>query len=301
VAVSRPSHQLHPSPLRYPGGKGKLANFIKLVMIKNGLVGSEYVEPYAGGAAVALSLLFEEYADHVHINDVNRSVSVFWRTVLEQTDELCERIETATLDVDEWDRQREIQRQTDPADLDLAFSTFFMNRTNRSGIIGGGIIGGRSQTGPWTIEARWRPADLIDRIQKIGRFRSRITVTDLDAAEYLEHVLPRLSVPFLYLDPPYYAKGRRLYEDFYEHEDHAQIADLVRALDYPWVVSYDATSQIQALYDSVDRLRYGLNYTARHRFMGSEVMFFSGRLDIPETRVPARVSLGEVNEARAAA
>lgn len=301
MAVVRPSHQLYPSPLRYPGGKGKLANFIKLVMIENGLVGSEYVEPYAGGAAVALSLLFEEYADHVHINDVNRGVSVFWKVVLEQTDEFCERIEGATLDVAEWDRQREIQRQSDANDLDLAFSTFFMNRTNRSGIIGGGIIGGRRQTGPWTIEARWRPADLIDRIKKIGRFRSRITVTDLDAAEYLKHVLPGLSAPFLYLDPPYYGKGRRLYEDFYEHEDHAEIAELVLALDHPWLVSYDATGEIQALYDSVDRLGYGLNYTARRRFMGSEVMFFSEQLEIPDAHVPARVTLETINEARAAA
>jgi DNA adenine methylase len=270
-------------------------------MINNGLVGSDYVEPYAGGGAVALSLLYEEYADHIHINDVNRSVAAFWRAVLDETDELCERIATTTPNVDEWDRQRAIQRESNPRDLDLAFSTFFMNRTNRSGIISGGIIGGRSQTGPWTIEARWRPADLIDRIKKIARFRSRITVTDLDAAEYLKRVVPRLSAPFLYLDPPYYVKGRRLYEDFYEHDDHAQIAELVRALDCPWVVSYDAASQIQALYGSVDSLGYGLNYTARHRFIGSEVMFFSRRLDIPETQTPAAVSLGEVNEARAVA
>jgi DNA adenine methylase len=301
VAVARPSHLLYPSPLRYPGGKGKLANYIKLVMLTNDLVGSEYVEPYAGGAAVALSLLFEEYADHVHINDVNRSVAAFWRAVLTRTDELCARIETVKLDVREWDRQREIQKQDCADDLDLAFSTFFMNRTNRSGIISGGIIGGRDQSGAWQIDARWRPEDLVDRIQKIGRFRDRITVTELDAETYLQHVLPTLARPFVYLDPPYYGKGRRLYEDFYEHHDHARIAELVLGLQQPWIVSYDATAEIDALYKPVERVNYELNYTARHRFVGSEVMFFSRDLAIPETPTPAGVSLELIDAARLAA
>lgn len=301
MAVARPVHQLYPSPLRYPGGKGKLANFIKLVMVENGLVGADYVEPYAGGAAVALSLLFEEYADHVHINDVNHGISTFWKVVLNETDELCQRIEHATLDVDEWDRQREIQRKPDADDVDLAFSTFFMNRTNRSGIISGGIIGGRDQRGRWTIEARWRPQDLIDRIQKIGRFRNRITVTSLDAAEYLTDVVPGLSEPFLYLDPPYYRKGRRLYDDFYEHSDHAQIAELVLALNVPWVVSYDAAPEVQELYEATEYLAYGLNYTARHRFVGSELMFFGEDLRIPNVPVPASVKLADVGNARSAA
>jgi DNA adenine methylase len=300
VALARPSHQLYPSPLRYPGGKGKLANFLKLVMVENRLVGTEYVEPYAGGAAVALSLLFEEYASHIHINDVNRSVSTFWRVVLEQPDALCRRITTVSVDVEEWDRQRAVQAEPDPDELDLAFSTFFMNRTNRSGIIGGGIIGGRRQAGAWGIDARWKPSDLISRIQKIARFRSRITVTDLDAADYLEHVLPTLDSPFLYLDPPYYEKGRRLYEDYYEHADHAQIAKLVLELQHPWMVSYDASAAIDSLYESVAGLRYGLNYTARHRFVGSENMFFSNQLRVPDEPSPATVSLAAINQARSA-
>ena len=298
MAVARPSHLLYPSPLRYPGGKGKLANYIKLVMLTNGLVGSEYVEPYAGGAAVALSLLFEEYADHVHINDVNRSVASFWRAALNRTDEFCARIEAVKLDVSEWDRQREIQRHPHPDDLDLAFSTFFMNRTNRSGIINGGIIGGRDQSGTWQIDARWRPKDLVDRIQKIGRFRDRITVTAMDAEDYLRDILPKLTRPFLYLDPPYYGKGRRLYQDFYEHDDHARIAESVLCLKQPWIVSYDATAEIEALYRPVEQVSYGLNYTARHRFVGSELMFFQQDLAIPDFQSPTSVSAELIDAAR---
>jgi DNA adenine methylase len=301
MAIGTPSHQLFPSPLRYPGGKGKLANFIKLVMVENDLVGSEYVELYAGGASVALSLLFEDYATHIHINDVNRGVCAFWEAVIEETDQLCSRISSTCLSVKEWDRQRAIQRAVDVDRLDLAFSTFFLNRTNRSGIIQGGIIGGRAQTGIWKIDARWKVEDLIARIQKIARFRTRITVTGLDASDFLDSRLPQLDEAFLYLDPPYYGKGRGLYESFYEHGDHAEIARTVRNLDVPWIVSYDAAPEIADIYEGATAIRYGLRYTARERFEGSEVMFFSPRLVPPSVERPAAVSLANVEAAIATA
>jgi DNA adenine methylase len=301
MALERPSHQLYPSPLRYPGGKGKLANYIKLVMLENDLVGSEYVEPYAGGASVALSLLFEEYASHIHINDLNRSIYTLWRVILERPDELNSRIREARLNVREWDRQRKVQTAPNPDELDLAFSTIYLNRTNRSGIIGGGIIGGRKQTGTWKMDARWRPEDLIQRIEKIARFAGRITVTGHDTAEYLQKQLPGLGPVFLYLDPPYYGKGRGLYESFYVHDDHAEVARLIQAIKQPWLVSYDAVPEIAALYESTQSVSYGLNYTARHRVEGSEVMFFGPSVRIPITERPSAVSMQTVHEAQLAA
>lgn len=300
MGIETPSHQLYPSPLRYPGGKGKLANFIKLVMIENDLVGSEYVEPYAGGASVALSLLFEDYASHIHINDLNRGIHAFWKSVLDSPRELCSRIESADVSVEEWEQQRDIQRRASSGGLDLAFSTFFLNRTNRSGIIQGGIIGGREQTGKWKIDARWKVEDLVARIQKISRFRSRITVTGLDASEFLASKLGNIKNPFVYLDPPYYGKGRGLYESFYVHEDHARIALEVQGLRVPWIVSYDAVPAIVDLYEQVDCIRYGLRYTARERVEGSEVMFFSPGLLAPDVGRPAGVSLDAVEAALAA-
>ncbi len=301
MALERPAHQLYPSPLRYPGGKGKVANFFKLLFLENDLLGSEYVEPYAGGASVALSLLFEEYASHIHINDLDRSVYTFWKVVLEQPDLLCKRIADARLGVHEWDRQRKVQTATDPEEVDLAFSTFYLNRTNRSGIIGGGIIGGREQTGKWKIDARWRPKDSIARIEKIARFASRITLTGLDTAAYIETVLPSIDSPFLYLDPPYYGKGKGLYPSFYEHADHEQIASLVSALEVPWVVSYDAEPKIEILYADSLKVDYGLRYTARASSKGSEVMFFSENLHIPQAALPPAVTWKLLNSARAAA
>lgn len=301
MALERPAHQLYPSPLRYPGGKGKVANFFKLLFLENDLVGSEYVEPYAGGASVALSLLFEEYASHIHINDIDPSVYVFWKVVLERPDELCQRVEAARPSVREWELQRRIQQDANADELELAFSTFFLNRTNRSGIIGGGMIGGRNQRGDWKIDARWRPKDSIARIEKISRFASRITLTGIDTVDYLEGVLPTLEVACLYLDPPYYGKGKGLYRSFYEHDDHKKIAVLVKQLQCPWVVSYDAEPKIEALYKDLAKLDYDLRYTARESADGSEVMFFSSGLHIPEVAPPPAITWKLLNEARAAA
>ncbi len=278
-----------PSPLRYPGGKGKVANFIKLVLLANDLIGCEYVEPYAGGASVALGLLFEDYADHIHINDLNRSVYTFWRIVLDSPDDLCSRISSTGVNTAEWARQRSVQSATAPDPLDLAFSTFFLNRTSRSGIIDGGMIGGRRQTGTWKLDARFNKSDLINRIQRIARFRSRITLTGIDTAEYLRRELPRVENAFVYLDPPYYVKGEGLYENFYRHEDHEEISELVRALNVPWLVSYDAVPQVESLYSSYGRMTYDLAYSAGDRYRGLEVMFFSGCLVLPGVGSPANV------------
>ena len=91
---AQPAQQrlLHFTPLRYPGGKGKLAAYIKRLMKENRLLDGEYVEPYAGGAAIALELLFHEYVSAMHINDVSVPVHAFWKSVLKHTEELAKLI-----------------------------------------------------------------------------------------------------------------------------------------------------------------------------------------------------------------
>lgn len=300
--MPRGSSGRYVSPLRYPGGKGKVANFFKLLFLHNDLVGCEYAEPYAGGAGVALSLLYEEYAGHIHINDLNRSVFTFWKCALEQTDGLCARIQETSVTMEQWHLQRDIQKASDPDPLDLAFSTFFLNRTNRSGIIDGGVIGGLDQSGAWKLDARFTKVELIRRIQKIGRHRSRISLTQLDAAAFLRDRMSHLPEESLvYLDPPYYVKGEGLYQNFYTHEDHVQIARLVRGLTQPWVVSYDAAPEVLRLYGAgFASTRYSLSYSANARYSGREVMFFSPDLEHPEAISPAGIRMEQVRESRAA-
>lgn len=277
------------TPLRYPGGKGRLSQFVADIIQDNGLIGGHYVEPYAGGSAVALSLLMLEYASHVHINDLNRSVHAFWAAVLGDTDRLCARIKSKRISMAEWNRQRAIQADLDADPLDLAYSTFFLNRTNRSGIILGGVIGGKNQDGPWKLNARFNKLDLIQRIERIASFRHSISLYQLDASELLKKVLPTLPKRSLvYLDPPYYVKGKGLYENHYDHSDHAGIAKLVGSIKQRWIVSYDNVPEIRDLYASHSQRTFGLRYSAQSRYEGSEVMFFSEDLNVPSEIVPSR-------------
>lgn len=280
-----------PTPLRYPGGKGRLTQFVADLMESNGLTGGHYVEPYAGGAGVAIALLQLEYASHVHINDLNRSVHAFWSAVLDDTDALCSRISKTRVSIAEWKRQRQVQVDQSAGQRDLAFSTFFLNRTNRSGIILGGVIGGKSQEGDWKLDARYNKKDLIARIQSLAELRHRVSLYNLDATDLITTKLA--SVPretLVYLDPPYYVKGKGLYEDHYAHEDHAAVATAVRGLARPWIVSYDNVPQIKLLYGGLRSRTFGLRYSAHKRYEGSEVMFFSGALKIPRQLIPNRAA-----------
>jgi DNA adenine methylase len=275
----------HFTPLRYPGGKGKLAAYIKRIITTNRIHDGEYVEPFAGGAAIALELLFHEYVSRIHINDLSRPVYAFWHSVLNRTDELCRLIRDTPCTVDAWDLQKRILLQESKHDLlELGFATFFLNRTNRSGILNGGIIGGRDQTGPWKINARYNAEELIFRIESIARLRSRISLTSIDALKFLSAGSKKWSAnALIYCDPPYYVKGRELYYHFYQHDDHEQIASCIvsKLTKQRWIVSYDNVQPIRDIYDGCQRVIYGIGYSARDTRQGSEVMFFSENINVP--------------------
>ncbi len=297
--LKRSSTRRFPSPLRYPGGKGKIANYFKLLFLHNDLTGYEYAEPYAGGASVALSLLYEEYTPRIYINDLNRSIFCFWDAALNNTDMLCRQIRDTSVTMDEWTHQKEIQQDSDATSEDLAFSTFFLNRTNRSGIIGGGAIGGKKQLGKWGIDARYNKQVLIRRIEKVARHRSRISLTQQDAAEFLTSTLPQFSPRTLvYLDPPYYIKGAGLYQNFYQHDDHEQIASIVKTIENPWVVSYDNTPEILSFYQEFSPEKYQLNYSAADKYKGIELMFFSPGIEHPDVDSPANIYSDIVDQER---
>lgn len=285
------------SPLRYPGGKGKLTNFIKKVVEENDLFGGHYVEAYAGGGGIALNLLLHNYASQIYLNDLNLAVYAFWYSVINSTDELCKSISDVRVDMAEWHKQRKIfDKPGKKSHLELGFSTFFLNRTNRSGILKAGVIGGRNQDGAWKIDARFNKKDLIRRIEKIAQCGSRIRLSNLDAQDFMQQTLPTLPPKSLvYLDPPYYVKGQGLYEDHYTHEDHTTVAEYVQSkIKQPWIVSYDNAPEIVEMYKKRQAITYGINYSAQNRYEGAEAMFFSDKLSVPTVKNPAKVKSNEI-------
>lgn len=277
-----PRRLKHFTPLRYPGGKGKLAAYIKRLIKENDLLDGEYVEPYAGGAAIAMELLFHEYVSRVHINDLSRPIYAFWKSVLFFTDDLCKLVRDTPLTLKSWDRQKKaFSNSGESDDLALGFATFFLNRTNRSGILNGGIIGGRNQTGEWKIDARFNREALIHRIESIAKMQSRIELTQMDALDFIRARIPHWpSKTLIYIDPPYYEKGRDLYYDFYQPNDHKMVQRFVTndLSQKRWVVSYDNVAAIRELYKGCQRIIYRIGYSAHNARIGSEAIFFSHAL-----------------------
>jgi len=279
--------------LRYPGGKQRLAPFILELMEANDLVGEEYAEPYAGGAGVAVALLLSGKVTHIHLNDRCKPVYAFWRSMLNQTEEFCRRVSEARLNVKEWRRQQEILARASEFDQgDIGFSAFYLNRCNRSGILGGGLIGGIKQTGKWKMGARFPRKEMVRRIEAIAAKRSSITLKNLDAEKFILEYLPTIpQTSLVYCDPPYYHKSKRLYLNDYEPEDHVRMAKVIqRKIKQRWIVSYDDSPEIAKCYSKRKSFSYSLSYHAAKTYEGVELFFVSDNLEFPLKSTLPRIS-----------
>lgn len=266
------------SPLRYPGGKSKLFPNISNFITYNNLNDYTYVEPFAGGCGVALGLLFENKVGSIVINDYDKSIYAFWYSVLNYCDELCSLIEHTNLSIEEWELQRMIQHSKEKVNdlLILGFSTLYLNRTNRSGIIKAGVIGGKNQTGNYKMDCRFNKSDIINRIRLVNKERKRIQLYNLDAIELIKLLSNNNTDYFVYYDPPYYEKGQSLYVNFYDHSNHLELSEYVKkSAIKTWIVSYDNVTQIQKMYNPYRSIEYELAYTAQRKYTGKEIMFFS--------------------------
>jgi DNA adenine methylase len=272
------------TPLRYPGGKQKLTPFIQEILDSNGISG-HYIEPYAGGAGVALELLLNKVVKYIHLNDSDIRLYAFWHCVKNETENLCKRILSASLTIEEWKKHREVLRQPENHTLfEIGFSTFYTNRCNRSGVLNAGVIGGLDQTGNYKMGARFSRNDLIRRIELIGLYSDSIFLSYLDAEDYIDNYIPNLDENSLvYFDPPYFNKAKDLYLNSYKPEDHIRLANSIQNVAKPWVLSYDNVPQIIELYSSRNYFTYDLQYSAAKNYKGREVFVFSDYLKLPKS------------------
>lgn len=241
------------SPLRYPGGKGLLGAYFADLIELNSLNDGCYVEPYAGGAGAAWYLLLKGYVDSVVINDASRPVAAFWRSVFEDTEKLLRLVNDTKVTIREHKKQKKIFANDDDfTDLEVGFSAFFLNRTNRSGIFNAGPIGGLDQTGNYKIDARYNKKGLTERINSLALYAPKVKVMQKDALDFISQDVVQKLKPqncLIYLDPPYYEQGRKLYMDYYIAKDHQQLATRLKKIKkFKWLLSYDESDFIRNLY-----------------------------------------------------
>lgn len=277
----------HYSPLRYPGGKNKLSAFIAKICIDNKING-HYIEPYSGGASVALFLLFEGFVSRITINDKDRSIYAFWHSVLNNTKALCNLIEQTEFTIREWRIQKEVQARKETANLlELGFSTFYLNRTNRSGIINAGVIGGIEQNGNYLMDCRFNKCELIERIKAIAKRKKDIRLYKKDAIKLIDKIQNEATDNnvIFYFDPPYYLKASTLYMNHYQDESHKIVSEKIKAIkNIKWIVSYDNVPQIKILYADCLRKEYSFKHTAYNSRDGQEILFFSSNLKQPKEK-----------------
>ncbi len=272
------------SPLRYPGGKGKLEPFMEMLIKQTGHIGGTYIEPFAGGAGIALELLEKNIVNEIVINDFDKGIYSFWKAILTETDRFIDDIRNVTLNIDEWNRQRTIIEDCSKYSYELGFATFYLNRTNRSGIIKGGVIGGIEQSGNWRMDARFNRKTLIERIINIVNRKKSIHIYNKDVSSFVKRYLPKYEQnAFVYFDPPYLGKGKQLYLNFFSYDDHVRIERMINSqVNCDWVITYDDVQEIADIYQNHVLRRFDLKYSAAVKRKASEIIIFK-RLDMIPT------------------
>ena len=272
------------SPLRYPGGKTKIYDRVKKIIDDNMAVQERiYVEPYAGGAGLALKLLFNGDVQKLILNDFDYHIFCFWHVCLEETDVLCNMIEKCNINVEEWNGQKDIYENIEKhSQVEIGFATFFLNRCNVSGIIKGGPIGGVDQKGTYKIDARFNKTNLINKIRKVAKFKDVIEFYNMDAIAFLDKVVEQITSNniFLNIDPPYVKKGPMLYKNSYTESDHKAISEKVASLQKQWIVTYDECALIKKLYGKYRIDKIQLNYSAGNTKKGQEYIVYSNLLKV---------------------
>lgn len=272
------NQKFHYSPLRYPGGKTFLFPFFDKVIKENGLEKVTYVEPFAGGAGAALALLFLEKVDHIVINDLDKAIYSFWKSAIFDSTKFIKKIHRTPVTIKEWKKQKAIYKNPQSLQFERGFATFFLNRTNVSGILDGGPIGGVKQKGNYKIDARFNKEKLASRIHQLSLYKNRISVFNKDGLELIGDYLNKKNT-FIYLDPPYFEKGATLYLNHYKKDNHKALADqLNQNPEAFWLLTYDNKKEIKSLYPERRIINFSLNYNAYESRKGREVMIMSDAL-----------------------
>ena len=272
------------SPLRYPGGKGKLASFMEYMIDQLGHRGGTYIEPFAGGAGIAMELLLRNVVSRIVINDYDKAVWSFWKAILTETDRFVEEIRMVPLTVDEWQKQHEILvTQNYKYSFELGFAAFYLNRTNRSGIIKGGVIGGQEQAKDWKMDVRFKREELVTRIQRIAARKKDIKLYNKDVNSFIKNYVPLYEEnALIYFDPPYFRKGQQLYMNFFNYKDHVRIEQKIREhVNCDWIITYDYEPQIEEIYHNYNLRLYDLNYSVSTKRKANELMIFKDGIFIP--------------------
>ncbi|EGP5163713.1 DNA adenine methylase, partial [Enterococcus faecium] len=280
------------SPLRYPGGKYNMLKFVKQIMEENNIDGT-YIEAFAGGAGIAVNLLLTDSVEKIILNDLDIAIYSFWWSLINRNADFLELFDSVPVTIEEWYKQKNIfdtlsnkNRLGKHQKLQLGFATYFLNRTNFSGILRGATpIGGLKQNGNWKIDCQFKKEKLRPVLKEIGLNSERITVTRLNMITSFQDLLPKeldKANSLLFIDPPYVKEGKRLYLPINEISEHKKLSKKILKSNYNWILTYDLHEQLIPLYSEVDKkYKYKLRYYVKEKRDEYEFLALSNQLEFP--------------------
>ena len=287
------------TPIRYPGGKSKIYPTVERIIRSSGLEECAYAEAFCGGAGLAVKLLLKGDVSRIVLNDVDPAVFSMWDAIVNHPEELCSFLAGTEPTVDEWERQHDLLVSSDSPSLELGMAALFLNRTNRSGILRGGPIGGRGQTGVWGIDARYKPGGLCAKVRRIAERSDEIELYNLDAGDFIETVLRPMGTQggrvLVNFDPPYVKKGPELYRNSFNEGDHRALAREIASCEFPWIVTYDAVPLVDEMYADFERYDLEVSYSTARVRREREILVTGPGVTMPEGLLPRR-SVGTENK-----
>jgi DNA adenine methylase len=267
------------SPLRYPGGKRRLVPYIAALLRVNDLRPDLFVEPFAGGASVALELAAFGLVKRIGLGDLDPYIAGFWETAFFDCDWLCRQVEEIEVTLETWERMK--HRQYGPR-RSRALACLFLNRTSFNGSLHGraGPIGGKDGSSSYELGCRFPRQRLVRRLRVCAQLAADGRVAFVECASALEVIGRSRSLieedesAFFYLDPPFWAKSDRLYRFGFAELDHRGLATALRYVHEPFLLSYDPAPEIERLYgDRGLRVKtVELLYTGSQGSAGSELV-----------------------------
>ena len=292
---------------RYPGGKAKIKNDIvgriKRYYEDNHCYDDcQYVEPFFGAGAIGMHFMETSPIKKVFISDYDPAISAFWDTVIFMPDTLCQMVDEFKPSTDAFFKFKELLTSqkifnkmrfssSRKESVEVAFAKLALHQISYSGLgpMSGGPLGGVSQKSKYKIDCRWNPDNIKKNIRRSHQILSSVDLyqggcreldfsyaidIQKDKREWEESgvtVTHKTEYPknrFFYLDPPYYVKGKELYQYSFTEEHHKDLMTMLKKIEYPWILSYDACTEIKDLYKWASILEIDLTYTINAKEKG---------------------------------
>ena len=283
------------NPLRYPGAKSKLYDYIYQLLIAENKINCVFYEPFAGSASISLLLLENKVIKKAILNELDPLLYNFWYSVFYHTDELINMINDTDITLQNWhefSQYREANYLIGKTPVEIGFAGLFLNRTNFSGILKANPLGGIRQTSQYTIDCRFNKDKIIESIRHLAAFRDNIELFNMDAIDFMKQELKykRNKSIFVYIDPPYYKEGSNLYRCYYTPEQHQLLAKFLLSKSFPWLISYDNAKEIQKMYKQKSPLTIHMDYSVHTSRKAEELLISNLKIPPVEEKEEENIS-----------